>query len=119
MKVDDLKRIELDLWVAKAEGLNPKIVEGTGPHFYGSPMPSWIAHQEGAEIFIDWDFIGPIMERDRLDIIYGSRKTPTLSGASKGGLGYGDTGIDAVKRCIVKRKYGETVEVVTPREDVQ
>ncbi len=130
MKVDELEGIQLDLWVDKSEGLNPKIVEGTGPHFYGSPMPSWIAHQEGAEIFIDWSFIGPIIAKIDTWLDPGS-KTPSHTFLPQckfdieldidGDIypeyeASGTTIEEAIKRCIVKRKFGETVEVVTPRE---
>jgi len=105
MKVDDLTGIKLDYWTAKSEGLDVYIIKNR-------ILKNWI------RLEIDWNFIGEIIERDISDIKYKFHgKLHVKSDAHECNLFilgnsvtcYGATFLEAIKRCIVKYKYGETV----------
>lgn len=112
MKVHDLNEDWLNYWFGKTEGLRVEIIGGQCHVF--DPA------QESADMVFDWAFIGELIEKDiqqrppgKLGLIYEAVELlPCLPDVNKSLL-------RAVKLCAVKRKYGETVEVVTPREDEQ
>ena len=103
--VDDLSGIELDFRVVTSVGMRVHISH-----------TKLLYDDRDQQVVIDWNFIAAIVERDGLHInVY-----QMSSGQWEGwvGVGYADyqidvkgkTLIEAVKRSIVKRKYGEEVE---------
>ncbi len=103
IKVDDLEGIELDYWVAKAEGL-----------FWNNNHTFELYKNGPDKPVIDWNFIGPIIERDKIITHYSDLTdehwiSSYIAGDSEI-ICKGESCIQAIKRLIVKRKYGETVE---------
>lgn len=114
MKVDELTDIELDLWVCKAEGyetaniyLSPRLCRELISEFNN------VVH----EIVVDGNFIVKIIERDKIEIQWREMVKDeyyciafSFLDEATWKLGKGKSALEAIKRCIVKRKYGETVE---------
>ena len=99
MKVNDLEGIELDYWVARAEGLNVRI--------WGSRVVQNGGMGDSIQYAIDWNFIGKIIERDGVYV----ESTDHSDGPPwEADQSFGKTALEAIKRCLVKRKYGEEVE---------
>jgi len=163
VKVDDLEGIELDFYVAKAEGFHLKerddSVSLLGPPQDGSQENFFCVRFKNPDgtlerSIIGWSFIGPIIERDQInfssheetrtgdilwmsetyDLILLDLNLPPVGGQPMSGLdvlimykskkcdqpyrregwdtmAYGISALEAIKRCIVKRKYGETVDL--------
>lgn len=117
MKVDELTGAELDYWVAKSEGLKVHIDETVKP---ATVMECKGGHyrEQFQPLSCDWSFIGPIIERDNIHITQYKDGTPmrTITYFARDGWSEYKSNImvvpllDAIKRCIVKRKYGEEVE---------
>lgn len=96
MKVDELEGIELDYHVARAEGVNIS-------------MDDWVRRELD---YGSWSFIGPIVERDGINLttrklVWRTSYPDSIEGA---GCFAEDNDVStAVKRCIVKHKFGEEV----------
>lgn len=124
VKVDELEGTQLDYWVAKAEGIEYREVN------YSSYIATMDTLQTAT--IIDWNFIGKIIERDRIRLLLPSdywEDTPfSMEGMADDakylsvykaiiydqidsiqGWGIDKNPLTAIKRCIVKRKYGEYV----------
>jgi len=101
MRVDELSGIALDFWLIKAEGKETPglCYDDDGVHAY-NPLPFIV--------IIDWEDIGPIVERDKILLAYNKKITWVAFSATCEVSG--STALEAIKRCIVKRKYGEEVE---------
>jgi len=116
VKFDDLSGIELDFWVAKAEGFKVQIYTGFGK-LKGHKMLKYWVGQGSDWLKVDWSFIGPIVARDKpLISWHGSSDLPTYQVEWYLGDFTGDKVesesqdlLLAFKRCIAKRKYGEEV----------
>lgn len=115
MKVDHLKDDLLDIWVLRAEnGMSfkwPERADDDGTMYYYNPIRTDSAA---------WAFIGPIVDRDGLCIImressWAAKLPDWICGEPhkekwiKKALGVGDNALEAVKRAIVWRKFGPTV----------
>ena len=118
----ELSGVELDFYVAKAEGLNVEIGKFSGElkhlrdGIYEGPLT----------LKVDWSFIGPIIAK--IDTwLYPGSKSPTghvfpakcqfiihvdMDGEIEAEFeATGRTIEEAIKRCIVKRKYGEDIDM--------
>ena len=97
IKTPELTGIALDWAVAKCE-------RDTGS--------DWTAHT-GHKFSTDWRFGGPILDRERINIVYddflGQWKTLVL--ARDMPLMLGDTPLIAAMRCYVASKLGDGVEL--------
>ena len=133
ISVDNLEGIDLDYWVAKAEGLSALWREDIPREVTEAPKNVWkISKHLGRDWFIqdgayglewlhiDWSFIGPIIERDKI-VLDHSRIEMRMQGpiewsayshldAESLPLAHGREALLAIKRLIVKRKYGATIE---------
>lgn len=135
-RVDDLAEgVELDSHVARSKGMTMILGKDIREQYkHKNPLAdcSYLQYYHGEEIFTtlyddchyvnvhigknsldaklficDWNFIGPIIERDR----------PTITGYENAfncatdahDDSNGRTALEAIKRWIVKRAYGETV----------
>ena len=134
MRVKDLKEIDLDYWVARAEGYEDAIRwyfnrrewreggEFSCIRVNVTEFKCQDGWKVGDRLKIDWDFLGGILERDKLTLIYNTYNpysphepyndywicTEHWDEHSDHGNGY-KTALEATKRCIVLRKYGEYV----------
>ncbi len=96
-KVNDLTGIDLDYWVAKAEGIDAYILLSPSQ---GKEVVS--RYQSITDpVNVDWDFIAPIIERDKLGKAFAEYVLSTDSFLER-------TLLECAKMLIVKRKYGET-----------
>ncbi len=103
MRADDLTGIELDYWVAKAEDIDVRK--------------------------LDWNFIGKIIERDRIVILppweahdevecivyfpfWNCKIQKTEWKDEWIESDSSESALEAIKRCIVKTKYGEEINEI-------
>lgn len=118
MKVDELEGVELNFWVAKAEGVEVRKNLGKVERAYDGFGIQWILFT------VDWNFIGPIV--DKIDMWTEAEfrsfdgKTFYPARCRFGPEIYddevehdqssnGSNVLEAIKRCLVKRKYGESI----------
>lgn len=127
MKVNELTGIGLDYYTAKAAGLKPRIIGNDEPSIdepfivveYPYPSLEPLLEFDGEKyrrFDTDWNFIGQIIERDEIEYFipmkgkcyfdYESIDLAMNYSCEATGL----TTLEAIKRCIVKRKYGEEVK---------
>lgn len=113
MKVSELTGIELDFWVVKAEGFKNVTMDKKSGLL--SQNFENTKNQKGFS-YPHWNFIGPIIERDKIELQPRSDKWAFCWYAFPDGKeddlligAKGQTAIEAIKRLIVKNKYGESV----------
>ena len=92
MKTSELTGAALDWAVAKCEGMN-----------YWSPVPNYST---------DWQQGGPIIEREKVSLLYLHDKWG--AGVNAWTNQYGPTPLIAAMRCYVVSKLGDDVEI--PKE---
>lgn len=100
MKVDQLKGVELNKWVFKSQGLTE------GLALYRAQRP-----RDWSES-CNWSFIGPIIERDKIRLMNldGQWIGVSVKDVARDVVeATGGTALEAVKRCIVKCKFGDEV----------
>lgn len=97
IKIDDFTEIELDYWVAKAEDLEVYI---HSDEFFQKKLVTKLGSTK--QLKIDWNFIGPILQRDNL--LFDTKCMTYLN------IYYDDDYLRTIKRFLVKRKYGEEVK---------
>jgi hypothetical protein len=101
MKVSDLTGSELDYWVAKSQGF----------HVYME------GNKKCCDLIIDWNFIMKIMEKDNQHVSLFTKECYFDYGMNGSDPAWsvkstGTDRLEAIKRCIVKRKYGDEVNEV-------
>ena len=130
IKVDNLKGIELDYWVVKSEGLNV-LIDLEENHLINPGHA--IINKTKKAYTIDWNFIGEIIEKLQLngvDIelekdVWGyqcsfiEKPKDAFSFKEVWACVKADSSIEAIKKCIVKRKYGEYPLVMIPLVAIQ
>lgn len=120
MKVSNLQSAELDFWVAKAEGLQPKIFLAFGQST-GCTVDETKAYQPST----DWALGGPIIERKAVELSYnyapggwqlGSPWMATIR--TPDGLNdataFGRSALIAAMRAYVASKFGDEVTTAPP-----
>lgn len=132
MKVSELSGVLLDLWVAKATGMDFVMHKGH-PATFTEFDPEGHANEHNVEEWrnyywfqpsTDWRDGGPIIERERIDIIdrgneWAAGKDASISSSGEG-QGYvdwiemsnectGPTPLIAAMRAFVASKYGDEV----------
>ena len=103
MKTADLIGPALDWVVAKCEGLNPVPCEPPG-FFYSGYESGWYTPST------DWAQGGPIIERERLQIIFLFNEWEAR-GFDFVAVGCGPTPLIAAMRCFASSKLGYEVDV--------
>ncbi|HAH86050.1 MAG TPA: hypothetical protein DCL60_01610 [Armatimonadetes bacterium] len=108
IKVSEATNTQLDWLVAKCENGNPELYGGTvhiaGPRSHFEPTT-------------DWSQMGPIIEREKIDLLGSATKNAWVASAARSKLvgwrllAEGPTSLIAAARCYVASKLGETVEV--------
>ena len=112
MKVDELTGLDLDYWVWQAQQGALTIKMDNGELVDNSTAKGaarQISFEDWAPIPFHWEFIGPMIERDHLCVnpsagnwvVYSTLDTPVIRALSE------MSALEAIKRCIVKRKYGD------------
>lgn len=116
MKTSELTGAALDWAVAKCDGVySPSVdtdTDGTKRINYGGMYPEWAT---------DWAQGGPIIERERIDVMSSEYGWVAFIGNEITGeldpvvdAGYGDTPLEAAMRCYVASKLGD--EIGIPKE---
>lgn len=109
MKVAELTGAELDLWVAKAEGLSIQTMHG---------MPSLVCADPEAFRSPDrysskWKYGGPLIERERIELHCLSRSGGFLgewmARITPVPLSFGPTPLIAAMRAYVASKFGAEI----------
>jgi len=115
MKVDDLEGVELDYWVAQAESIEVRYINDGCEVVYGDNLA----------FRPDWALIGPIITRlwksDRLEFGHSQlngAETFEARGTNaddkhKVYWAFDPDPLTAIKKALVKRKYGQRVSVDT------
>lgn len=129
MKVSELEGIELDCWVAEAEGWqdigkhvncencsnNICIESHTEFTTHGLP-PDDPQRQPIPEYSTNWHDGGPLIEKYDIDLIVAADKDKPnrveaeIFGEDEIYTQYGDTALIAVCRCVVASKFGDEVK---------
>jgi hypothetical protein len=128
MKVSELTGAQLDYWVAKAEGLNA-VIERKFPQRFAfnvgtAPECCWVHGWKiaGEQLFApseDWAQGGPIIERKKIDIIFGENAwyvPQWCHGDVDGLIASGPTPLIAAMRAYVFSKFGDDVEDLSARQ---
>lgn len=92
IKVDELNEFQLNYWILKSEGIDDKEIR-------------FLDLEK-----IDWNFVGEIIENLNITIVQQENQVDVLL-SEYGEWVSGKTTLQAIKRCIVKRKYGEEVDI--------
>lgn len=101
MKVNKLTEIELDYWVAKT----------TGNVDFLMKYKSGMAGSSQSVIKLDWNDIGKYVQKYKLQINYDSEtKLWIIQNETETNECIGKNVLELIKRCIVKREYGEEVD---------
>ena len=118
IEVDSLTGIELDFYVAKAEGYDDlKKSNGWGSDDFLYRMVHIDISVFSEVIDIDWNFLGKIIERDKIIVncLDGKNRWSAKHYDTRYRIGlmvvFGNTAIESIKKLIIKRKYGETINV--------
>lgn len=120
-KVSELTGAELDYWVAKANGDNPRIEDGKCMVIVS---PGAMAGNETYRFYFqpssDWRLGGPIIEREKIGIEYRARQKQWFAMIElKDSLPreWGETCLIAAMRAYVSSKYGDSVPADTQEPD--
>lgn len=118
MKTSELEGRQLDYWVAKAEGA--KIDTKVWPHPLlchfedcWDRFPKMQDSTDDYEPSTDWAHGGPIIEREKLELLFSDSVWRSGNGEDADGdwkvVGYGSTALIAAMRAYVASKFGDTV----------
>lgn len=127
MEVRELSGALLDLWVAKAEGFQPRVAEYTDGNAYcllpGSQIGEnhWLADRKYSPS-TDWSIGGPIIERQGLAVRMMVQPRVALTGdlcweacyLHGEHRAYGSSPLQAAARSYVKSKFGDVVPDEVP-----
>jgi len=112
MKIDELSGIELDYWAVRVEWPNSRVrIDNDGsPVIVEEIRPGhWFPIAD-----VDWSFIGTIIERDKINLSSENEGVRWLAEVFIDGFsthrGIAETALEAIKRCIIRREYGESVD---------
>lgn len=106
MNVADLSSIELDYWVSRAEG-----------YYKDLDLQRYIKNRKEGGFYrlVDWNYIGEIIKRDGICLNW-SGSSDILNWYAKSDIDlpviecHSFDPLEAVKKCIVKRKYGDNMK---------
>ena len=101
-KIAELEGGLLDAAVAKAEGLHPFNHERGGQCWIGGSSTVY-------EPSIEWAVGGPIIERERIDLIRLRNQSPMAS--VRAVIAYGPTPLIAAMRAYATSKFGNEIEL--------
>ena len=126
MKTAELEGAELDYWTAKAEGLELPSIHVLPVYNDEVCILGGICKEGGPEVYrpsIDWSKGGPIIERERIELVNGDERgkwEATIGAETRHHEEYGEcnsylflfgpTPLIAAMRALVSSKYGEEVE---------
>ena len=99
MKVSELRKAELNFWVAKAEGYE---VEGWWNEIY--IREKFSVSTEVYSPSTNWSQGGPIIEREKISVEYTDEGWESYDPVMRG-----RTALEAAMRCYVASKFGEDV----------
>lgn len=109
-KVSELEGVELDYWVAQAEGRSAKFDDRHKDTLYvsqrGDHKSDWIDYAPSRR----WSDGGPIIERAGISIERVSNGEWAADCFLSKKLHYSDQPLKAAMRCLVSAKFGEEVE---------
>ncbi len=110
MKTSELTRHALNWAVAKCEGATDAW-RGDGPFWWdGVPCIRSGGHDVNYRPSTDWAQGGPIIERERVDVLY-EHDLRWIAVPQKGIESYGPTPLIAAMRCYVASKLGDDIEI--------
>ncbi len=128
MKVSELEGAELDYWVAKIYGFKDVFIEdgsliSSVEQDYAngilSTKPDEIVNGFILPYKFRWEHIGPIIEREKIDVCYlgngngadwyASKMLREVDGAKTDFHQYADTPLIAAMRCFISYRFGDTV----------
>lgn len=108
MNVSELKGVQLDLWVARAEGLSVTYKPGAST--------IWLEERSSDDIYwqpsVDWSQGGPLIDKYRLAVspfYYKHNNGWAVADADDSILSEGSTPLEAVCREVVRAKFGDDV----------
>ena len=113
MKTSDLIGVSLDWAVAKCEGATNFWYDTIATHWVTLDGKDRALSKGWAQSYLpstDWSQGGPIIERERLDVLY-EHDLRWLAVPQKGVESYGPTPLIAAMRCYVASRLGDDVEI--------